>query len=161
MNGIADFMSKDHDRLDGLFKEFQTKKNQETESAKNSFFDFKSGLERHIVWEEEILFPIFEERTGMQGGPTAVMRMEHIQIKGLLSSIYDQILKINFETESLESQLSGILSSHNVKEENVLYPWIDQTLSLEEIEKTLQKIHFMDLEKQEKVNPVKLEKIYD
>jgi len=141
MNGIADFMSKDHDRLDGLFKEFQSKKITEPENVKKSFFDFKSGLERHIVWEEEILFPIFEERTGMQGGPTAVMRMEHIQIKKLLSSIYDQILKRNFETESLESQLFGILSSHNVKEENVLYPWIDQTLSLEEIKVTFQKLN--------------------
>lgn len=154
MNGIADFMSKDHDRLDCLFKEFQGKKMPDPENAKNLFFDFKSGLERHIVWEEEILFPIFEARTGMQGGPTAVMRIKHVQIKGLLDGIYDQIVKRDFQTEPLEAQRTAILSSHNVKEENVLYPWIDQTLSLEEIERTLQKIQGLIPEKQEKANSV-------
>ncbi|MBI1979255.1 MAG: hemerythrin domain-containing protein [Elusimicrobia bacterium] len=160
MQGIADFMGKDHDRLDGLFKEFQSKKVTEPENAQKSFFDFKSGLERHIVWEEEILFPIFEERTGMRGGPTNVMRTEHVQIKELLGGIYDKILKSIFQTETLESQIISVLSSHNVKEENVLYPWIDQTLSLEEIERTLQNIQGMGLKKQEKENPVKLGKIY-
>ena len=138
---IASFYGKDHDQLDGYFRKFQELKKKDYAQAKEFFKKFKFGLQRHIVWEEEILFPIFEERTGMQGGPTAVMRMEHIQIKKLLSSIYDQILKRNFETESLESQLFGILSSHNVKEENVLYPWIDQTLSLEEIKVTFQKLN--------------------
>lgn len=161
MNGVTDFMSKDHDRLDGLLREFQNRKIVEPEDAKKSFFAFKSGLERHIGWEENILFAIFEEKTGMQGGPTAVMKAEHVQIKGLLSNMYDQVLKRDLQTEPLEAQLAGILSSHNVKEESVLYPWIDQTLSLGEIEVTLQKIQGLSPEKQERANPVKLERIYD
>jgi iron-sulfur cluster repair protein YtfE (RIC family) len=129
MNGIADFMSKDHDRLDNLLKEFQSKKITEPDHAKKLFCDFKSGLERHIVWEEEILFPIFEEKIGMQGGPTQVMRMEHIQIKELLGSIHERVLKGDFQTDPLEARLVGILSSHNVKEENILYPMCDSVLA--------------------------------
>ena len=34
-------------------------------SKKEAFKEFKLGLQRHIVWEEELLFPIWEEKTGM------------------------------------------------------------------------------------------------
>ena len=35
------------------------------------------ALERHIRLEEEIVFPLFEARSGIVDGPTAVMRDEH------------------------------------------------------------------------------------
>ena len=55
--------------------------------GKECFEKFKFGLHRHIAWEEEILFPLFEEKTGMtDGGPTFVMREEHRQIKALWRS---------------------------------------------------------------------------
>jgi regulator of cell morphogenesis and NO signaling len=47
------------------------------ENAIKNFEEFKAGLEQHIVWEEEILFPSFEQKFGLPGGPTEVMRWEH------------------------------------------------------------------------------------
>src|SRR5574341_1194166 len=89
MNKVFDFMAQDHDRLDDIFKNFRTVKNEDLKKAKPLFHDFKIGLQKHIVWEEEILFPIFEKKTGMyETGPTAVMRMEHRQIKDFLEKIH-------------------------------------------------------------------------
>jgi len=81
-----EFMAADHDRLDSIFAEFRIMKNTDMASAKTLFDDFIKGLQRHITWEEDILFPVFEDRTGMyDAGPVAVMQMEHCHIKTILN----------------------------------------------------------------------------
>lgn len=67
---VSQFYEKDHDRLDNLFWDFQKWKNENYPRARENFVSFKFGLQRHIVWEEEVLFPFFERNTGMnQRGP--------------------------------------------------------------------------------------------
>ena len=132
------FMAQDHDRLDLIFKEFRSQENTNFAEAEKSFTDFKAGLERHIVWEEEILFPIFEKRTGMHNdGPTHVMRMEHRQIKDYLEKIRSKLATHDTATTELETGLMEVLTAHNQKEEAVLYPWFDSSLSAKEQEETL------------------------
>ncbi len=134
METIMNFMAKDHDRLDSLFNKFKNIRNNGAEEAKNLFHEFKTGLQRHIVWEEEILFPFFEEKTGMQCGPTEVMRSEHITIKGLLEKIHHEIISnTRKEIAGLENELLEVLTNHNQKEEGILYPWIDNSASEAEI----------------------------
>lgn len=135
---VADFMARDHDRLDAIFRQFQSQKTTDLSEAEKLFSEFKAGLEKHIVWEEEILFPLFESRTGMRNeGPTAVMRMEHRQIKDILEQIHRKIVTKDRTTSELETGLIEILTSHNQKEEGVLYPWFDQTLGAREQEEIL------------------------
>lgn len=125
MESIAEFMSRDHDRLDSIFSEFQ--RDPDGEKAQEVFRRFEGGLRAHMDWEEEILFPPFEEKTGMRNsGPTAVMRREHEQIKQLLETIRGRIGKPGV-TEPVKN-LAQVLAVHNQKEENVLYPWMDQSL---------------------------------
>lgn len=134
METIFDFMAKDHDRLDGFFLSFrQCVKEKNLTDLKPLFREFKTGLQRHIVWEEEVLFPAFESRTGMVGdGPTHVMRLEHRTFGDLLERIHSKV-KLG-ELESImplaESLLAG-LGDHNDKEETILYPWIDQEIGEE------------------------------
>jgi iron-sulfur cluster repair protein YtfE (RIC family) len=127
-----EFMRKDHDRLDNIFISIKEIKLSSLEKAKSLFIEFETGLLRHIVWEEEILFHSFEAETGMRhGGPTAVMRTEHQQIKGLLQQIRRKLEINDIQTEDEERSLFQILNSHNIKEETILYPWIDRTLGEE------------------------------
>ena len=126
---ITRYFQRDHDRLDALFKQFQHLKKTATPKAEGNFGEFKSGLERHIAWEEDILFLRFEEKTGMGGtGPTEVMRMEHRQIKQLLEAIR-QGLQQGTASDSDEAALVEILHAHNQKEEQILYPAIDELLT--------------------------------
>ena len=136
MTTILEFMSVDHDRLDNKIKMYSTEKLVNVERAEGIFILFKSELERHIIWEEDILFPVFERKTGIKdGGPTSVMRMEHVQIKNHLQEIKRKLhTKINQDPCKEEVALFKVLESHNQKEENILYPGIDNLTSEREKE---------------------------
>lgn len=123
---IAQFYGEDHDRLDELLRTFQTLKHSDRPNALAAFQEFKAGLDRHIVWEEQILFPAFEAKTGHLEGPTAVMRWEHTQLRGYLEAIADKLAQDHSDTASDEAGLLSVLGPHNEKEERILYPMIDQ-----------------------------------
>ena len=115
---ITAFYEEDHDRLDELFKTFQISKRSDFVKAKEAFKEFKVGLQRHIVWEEELLFRMWEEKTGMiEDGPTPVMRFEHSQIKQLLGAIHEKVEGQNLDTD---------------QDERALYPAIDNVTNAEE-----------------------------
>ena len=135
MDTIADYFAADHDRLDALFTNFQALKRTDPAAAKENFKGFLKGLTRHIVWEEDVLFPIFEKKTGMtDSGPTAVMRLEHRQIKGHLDAIHDKVRVGDPNSDAAEAALLEVLKGHNMKEERILYPAIDQCLDRAGIE---------------------------
>jgi regulator of cell morphogenesis and NO signaling len=136
---ISVFYEQDHDRLDELFKAFQKLKRSDVVKAKEAFKEFKFGLQRHIVWEEDVLFPLWEEKTGMsEGGPTSVMQAEHRQIGQQLEAIHGKVADQNPDSDQEEEALLDLLGSHNMKEERVLYPAIDQVTSAEERETVFQ-----------------------
>jgi iron-sulfur cluster repair protein YtfE (RIC family) len=138
---ISKFYEGDHDRLDEIFKTFQMEKTKDLSAAQKAFSEFKTGLERHISWEEEILFPLFEERTGIEGaGPSVVMRMEHRQIKEMLAAIFQKILRRNPKCDTEEADLLSILSAHNMKEEGIIYPAIDRLLQSSEVDRIFQQM---------------------
>ena len=130
MKPITTFMEEDHDRLDDLFRRYQSEKASEGKAAIRHFAEFRTGLQRHIVWEEEFLFPRFESRAGLvDGGPTSVMRLEHRRIKELLDRIHDRVSIGIMDTDDEEQDLKDVLLVHNTKEESVLYPAIDRCVS--------------------------------
>ena len=136
---ITAFYEQDHDRLDELFTTFQKVKRSDFAVAKEAFKEFKFGLQRHIVWEEELLFPLWEKKTGRsEEGPTVVMRAEHRQIRQQLEAIHDKVAKLNPDSDQEEQVLLDVLGSHNRKEERALYPAIDQVTSAEEREAVFQ-----------------------
>jgi iron-sulfur cluster repair protein YtfE (RIC family) len=131
-SSILEFFQKDHERLDELFRQFQALKNWDVFKAEDVFREFKQGLQKHIVWEEEILFPIFEEKTGIMAcGPTQVMRMEHEKIKQCLEDIYEKVHERTVSDEE-EKELLLVLSNHSFKEKHILYPALDEMLSNDE-----------------------------
>lgn len=123
---ISDHCGHDPERLDGLFQRFQTLKTTDRSEVIRSFQEFYAGLERHIVWEEEILFPAFKTKTGMTSGPTQVMRWEHAQIRDFLKIIAGKLATATDDSANDEAGLLSVLGPHNQKEENILYPMIDQ-----------------------------------
>jgi iron-sulfur cluster repair protein YtfE (RIC family) len=141
MHEITEFMGSEHTRLDGMFKEFQALKNQDLKRAKDVFSRFKSALEKHADLEESILFPILELRQGMHSsGPTSVMRAEHREIKDYLQRIQTSVAADDINTDELERVLAEVLTSHDNKEEHIVYPWIDISITAEEKRLLLERI---------------------
>ncbi len=123
----------DHDRLDELLRTYRQLKQTDFASARQAFREFKFGLQRHIIWEETVLFPLFEDKTGMRDlGPTAVMRAEHREIGRRLEALHDKVRRQDLDSDQEEESLLQALAAHNHKEENVLYPAIDRLSSAEE-----------------------------
>ncbi len=139
MTTISEFMCLDHDRLDNLFGDYKAPNLTDINGALGLFLDFEAGLQMHIIWEEDILFPIFEQETGMHdSGPTAVMRMEHRHIKKFLGQIGEKLRTGELSgIDQAEIELLDILDSHNRKEENILYPAIDNLTTEREKEQAV------------------------
>lgn len=129
---VTDYLQTDHRRLDGIMERFSSAVREgRWADALSDFREFNLGLRRHIRIEEEVLFPAFEEKTGMvDSGPTFVMKMEHTEIKDLLERILNATEATDASTVSNASNgLINILTDHNMKEEHILYPESDSFLS--------------------------------
>jgi iron-sulfur cluster repair protein YtfE (RIC family) len=90
---------------------------------------FRTELLAHFGVEEDVLFPAFEQRTGMTGGPTQVMRGEHAQMRDLVKQMDEALAQKNADGFGGAAEtLLVMMQQHNMKEENILYPMIDQAM---------------------------------
>ncbi len=134
-------LAQDHDRLDQLLETYRQLKRVDFAKAKQAFREFKFGLQRHIISEETIFFPLFEDKTGMRDhGPTVVMKAEHREIGRRLEALHDKVRRHDVDSDREEEELLQVLFAHNQKEENVLYPAIDRLSSAEEKADAFQKM---------------------
>jgi len=127
---VIDFMSFDHKRCDDLYAAGESLAMEGNwDQAAEQLKAFVLGMRRHFFIEQEILFPAFTEATGMTGGPVQVMIMEHDQMKSVLDKMEEAISADDFEAVTgLGETLLILMQQHNVKEEGILYPMIDQHL---------------------------------
>jgi hemerythrin-like domain-containing protein len=131
VTNLVEYMVDEHEFCNDLFCEAE---NLATESKwvelKSVFEKFATETENHFGREEKVLFPCAEQKMGSQGGPTAVMRMEHEQMRALIGNLrtsIDEENKTGFlgETETL----LVLMQQHNMKEEQILYPMLDRLLA--------------------------------
>ncbi|HSN31881.1 MAG TPA: hemerythrin domain-containing protein [Ideonella sp.] len=131
MESISSYMQQDHVLIDGI---------SERAAAAAAARDFAGlaresslflqRLRRHIEMEEELLFPAFEQRTGMSdSGPSVQMRAEHVQMHGILQQIEAAAAASDGAAWQRAAQaLHEILIPHNLKEEQMMYPMLDQAM---------------------------------
>ncbi len=131
MADITDFMSADHRRCDDEFAASETAVDKENwEEADDRLTAFVTDTERHFRMEEEVLFPAFEEATGMTMGPTQVMRMEHQQMRQLMEDMKQALADRARDTFLGYSEtMLMLMQQHNAKEEQMLYQMADQSLA--------------------------------
>ncbi len=128
---IKHFMELDHSRCDQLYADGEAAiLDDKIDLGKELIEAFVLNMERHFNMEEKIFFPAFEERTGMTQGPTQVMRMEHQQMKNILTQMKDALAEDDSETVlSAGETLLILMQQHNLKEEGMLYPMADGQIS--------------------------------
>jgi len=135
---VNEALSWDHDRLDAIeASAFACLAAGDAEGACERWSMFTVGLRRHIRFEEEVLFPAFEERRG--AGPTGAMRFEHREIEALIEAIAATLANPP-AARMLGNQLHEVLGLHNLKEEQILYPATDRCLSAEERDQLVARI---------------------
>lgn len=131
MTTIGDFMMSDHRRCDEMLERaVEAGAAGDCDAAATAFETFHAAITRHIAWEEDLLFPPFEAATGMSGaGPTQTMRVEHVQMRELFDQMKSALASRDVSRyRELCETLVGLLQQHNMKEEQMMYPMLDEVL---------------------------------
>jgi len=131
MNSVRDFLGDDHARCDDLFAlAEQQVADGDWEKARASHDAFIHAVEHHFAMEESVLFPAFEEASGSEMGPTAVMRHEHVQMRQLFAAMEEALQRKSSDDYLGNSEtLLILMRQHNAKEEQILYPMTDRMLA--------------------------------
>lgn len=144
MAEISERMEQHHKRCDDKFVAAEAAVHDgDWAAAGRLFVALCADLEAHFAAEEGLLFPAFERRTGVVGGPTAVMRMEHVQMRSLMQQMRGCLEAHDASGFGGAAEtLLILMQQHNLKEENILYPMCDQALNgdaglLAELERAL------------------------
>lgn len=131
MQSILEYMTNEHAKCDEHFAtaEHQVSKGN-WQDANGTFNDFVNAIERHFMMEEQVLFRYIERTMGTSGGPIAVMRMEHAQMRTLLATMAEML-----EQKDKDGFLGAaetlliLMQQHNMKEEQIVYPMAERLLS--------------------------------
>jgi iron-sulfur cluster repair protein YtfE (RIC family) len=136
---ITEFFERDHREIDAIFEKLTF---QDDKKDLPLFTEFDRRLERHIDWEESILFPAVAAINPMIGqGPVRIMKMEHEAIRHSKAKAR-QAFEQGKPTEAREhcEAVQAALAEHNMKEERILYPACDQSLDEKTVTGILEKV---------------------
>ena len=130
MTTISEFMQHNQRQCDELYAAAEEAvANQDWGAAHEGWQAFTRELNTHITEREEgQLFPALEAANG-PAGPIAVMRGEHEQMRALVAQM-DEALAARDQPRflGLGETLMMLTQQHNMKEENILYPIMDQCI---------------------------------
>ena len=128
MVSIAEALTEHHRLCDALFENASAAADAaDWPALRARLAALSDALRRHFAFEEDALFPAFEEATGLREGPTAVMRLEHAHMRNLLEGL--AAAAPEHDPEGCRAELDNLfvmLQQHNAKEEGALYPACDQ-----------------------------------
>jgi len=143
MGAINEFMTRDHRRCDVLMADAEAAVNDhDWGKAEQLTRKYVESMEHHFLMEEQVLFPAFEEQTGIVQGPTMIMKSEHRQMRGLMTQLL-RAMERRDDREYLDTSetLLVMMQQHNMKEEGMLYPMSDEQLSgVDKIVAEMQKV---------------------
>lgn len=128
--GPLAFFTADHRACDELWAAVEAAVDRDDRAAAHAAFArFDAATRRHLDMEEQVLFPAFEQATGMTMGPTQVMRHEHAQMRGLLDQMARAADRDLDAMVEYGDTLLMLTQQHNLKEEGVLYPMTEANLA--------------------------------
>lgn len=129
---ILELMLDHHRQCDDAFAKLENLVAEQNWSNPQAFEDFFSTIKKHFQAEEDLLFAALENKMGGPIGPTMMMRQEHQQMSVLLEQMKEAFAaKDHKKFLSLSDTWMIIAQQHNMKEEEVLYPLMDDSLGAE------------------------------
>lgn len=133
---ISGFFEKDHDEIDAILARADFR---DAAAALPILKEFDYRLERHIIWEETVLFPAAARaEPALAQGPIPVMLHEHIAIRAAKARALECLRKGDGLCALTRIQeMLVILAAHNAKEESVLYPSCDRLIPKQEAQSML------------------------
>ncbi len=134
-----------HEQLDEMFFRHQEALLLgELDRAVQELKKHEAKLLAHIQNEEDLLLPIYEARTDkIPGGPLELFTGEHKKLKMFLAEFHETLAQMDKRSSSkvrrsivalLDRQFmyKHLSEHHDLRERNVLYPWLDRITSNDE-----------------------------
>ena len=130
MASISANLTRDHRHCDELFARAEEHvARSDWTQADRDFSEFTNAMEQHLRFEEDNLFPAFEQASGSRAGPTQMMRMEHEQMRTLFRDMETGLRAREANRYlGLSETLLILMQQHNMKEEHILYRLAEQVL---------------------------------
>lgn len=131
MSTISSFLTTDHRACDEEFADMENAvASGDWDLSAEKLNKFITDLLHHFDMEEKVMFPTFEDVTGMIQGPTMIMRMEHDQMRQLLNALQEDLEKKDKNHFfGVSESLMMLMQQHNMKEEQMLYAMADVHLA--------------------------------
>ncbi len=145
---ITEFFEEDHRRLDELSAAMRASAREDPMRAIVLAQLLAWGLRRHVRIEEEVVFPLHEARTRF-AETSAKMRVEHVALLTYVDRVEYEATALRISARrkaaaehllEAEAGLAAVLADHNRREEKVLFPLLDHTLTRAAREEALRKI---------------------
>ncbi len=131
METLTNFMAQDHFHCDGLFRlANESACLGRWPQAVLEMATFSDAIERHLLIEERVLFPAYEQAFRHAIAPTASMRSEHLRIRAMVQRLSDSVKEkdvISFFKHSDAFLL--LMHQHAQQEEGILYPRMERVLA--------------------------------
>ncbi|MBT5291782.1 MAG: hemerythrin domain-containing protein [Thiotrichales bacterium] len=130
---ISEFMSEHHRECDNIYVKAEgLVSEQKWQEANDAFTQAYDNFMLHFDREEQTLFPEFEQKTGMDQGPTQMMRSEHMRMKATLEELKESLQNKDKDKFLGNSEAFMIfVQQHNMKEEQMLYAMMDRIFDTE------------------------------
>ena len=135
MSILKDYMVADHRACDEEFANMENAVNDENWTGASELLEkFASDLLHHFDMEEKVMFVAFEARSASAHcNPTPVMIMEHTQMRNVIAELRSNLdAKNKDQFFGLSETLMMTMQQHNMKEEQMMYPMIDEAMVGEE-----------------------------
>ena len=131
MQTLSAYQSHDHARCDALLRQAHLAVGAGCwDDARRAMRAFQHTLERHMLIEEQIIFPAFDLALGHAESPTLGMCAEHLRIRAAAGRLADAVAAGNSDAFVKHAEtLLLTLHMHSEKEDGVLYPMIDRLLT--------------------------------
>ena len=134
-----------HERLDGLFRAPQEALLvRDLERARELLAAFERDLVDHMRFEEERLFPVYERAGRIEGGGVALYRNEHAKLLRYVARFAeafdtlkpDELGRIIGILDE-EARFKNLMTHHDMRERNILYPTLDRVATAREARELL------------------------
>ncbi|MCZ7607702.1 MAG: DUF2249 domain-containing protein [Planctomycetota bacterium] len=140
---VCDYLIWDHRRMEEILADaLALAQAGNWQEAQARFAEHAVALTHHAFIEDEVLFPAYDEATGnLPDGPTALMMQEHHDVRAGIERIARAAKQRDLEElEDAHDALVDVAAEHHAKEEEILFPGIDETFPQPQLAELVEKL---------------------
>ncbi|MBZ0136825.1 MAG: DUF2249 domain-containing protein [Planctomycetes bacterium] len=140
---VTEYLCWDHRRLEAILSDTMAlTRAAQWQDANSRMAEYAVGLRHHADIEEVILFTAYDDVSGnLPNGPTALMLTEHRDVRFGIDALERAIAAGDLDaTEDALATLMDVTEQHHAKEEEILFPSMDESVAPESLTQLVERL---------------------